>query len=303
MPEMRKLVVSAIHAVRRPANKRPFLLVKSEHTNLGGGAMRLTPEAIAGIQTILETPIAGEDALWLKVAAELGEGAEPALRTGLRLLKSVGGNGSVAAILKEAGLVPDEPPKTKEPEKPKPADTQKAAELPEPFVEVMKEAGFEPYITVLKGLSDNPEVAKVVVPLMTAMAAQLKITQKATEQLVADRHLEAVQKTADALGFAKDDPMVAVMKGMDEEQFASFVEAMQPTAARVKEAEKVLLAEKGTAARDLEGGDALAEVAKQARELVAKGEFSDQHEAERHVLDTNRELYEQHRAESAGKGG
>ena len=265
--------------------------------------MNLTPEAIAGIQKILETPIAGEDALWSKVASDLGEGAEPALRTGLRLLKSVGGNGSVLAVLKEAGLVPNDPPKTKEPETPKPPDTQKAAELPEPFVAVMKEAGFESYITVLKGMADHPEVAQVVVPLLSAMAAQLKITQKTAEKLVEDRQFEAVQKTADELGFAKDDPMVAVMKAMDAEQFAAFVEAMEPTATRMKAADKVLLAEKGTAARDLEGGDALAEVAKQARELVAKGEFSDQHEAERHVLDTNRELYEQHRAESAGKGG
>jgi len=269
--------------------------------------MNLTPEAIAGIQKILETPIAGEDALWTKVASDLGDEAEPALRTGLRLLKSIGGNGTLSAVLREAGLVPDpEPPKIEEPKAPKEptvTTTQKAVELPEPFVEVMKEAGFESYITVLKSMSDNPEVAKVVVPLMTAMAAQVKLTQKATEKLVADRHLEAVQKTADELGFAKDDPMVAMMKGMDEEQFASFVEAMKPTAVRMKEAEKVLLAEKGTAARDLEGGDAMAEVAKQARELVSKGEFSDLHEAERHVLDTNRELYEQHRAESAGMGG
>jgi len=269
--------------------------------------MKLTPEAVEKLQKTLDTPVDGEDALWAKIASDVQADDEPAIRSGLRLLKSVSGNGSLTAVLKEAGLVVADAVKPP-PDKPdiklvdKSVDKAQKTEIPDAFAEVMKSAGFEQFAEVLKSMDANPQVTAVVMPVMAAMAAQVKQLSTAVEKSADERRIERVTKKAGDLGFANDEAMVGLLKGMTDEQLEAFGTAMAPATARIKAAEKQLLTEKGTSARDEAGGDAYAEITKAAKELVTKGESKDLDEAMRAVMNSDPALYERYRVESAGKG-
>lgn len=265
--------------------------------------MKLTPEAVEKLQKTLDTPVDGEDALWAKIASDVQADDEPAIRSGLRLLKSVSGNGSLTAVLKEAGLVVADavkPPADKLVDKS--VDKAQKTEIPDAFAEVMKSAGFEQFAEVLKSMDANPQVTAVVMPVMAAMAAQVKQLSTAVEKSADERRIERVTKKAGDLGFANDEAMVGLLKGMTDEQLEAFGTAMAPATARIKAAEKQLLTEKGTSARDEAGGDAYAEITKAAKELVTKGESKDLDEAMRAVMNSDPALYERYRVESAGKG-
>jgi len=320
MPEMKRLLVSAVHAVRRPANRRPWLLVKADTTptDKGEQGMALTDKEVEALQTTLDTPLEKEDELWKKLepAAKGSALVESQVRSGLRLLKKAADEtgADLSEVLTEAGILPevedngddaaavkDKDAKAKAAAKTK-ADAEakvKAAssttiELPEDVALMLKEAGPETTVAVLKSMSGSPEVANAVLPVLGLLAS---IVRKGES----DAHLQKIQKAVDDMGIKGNrEEQIKMLADMNDAQLEAFTKVFGSGIAQVKEAQSLLFKEHGTEAEGEVTRGAYAKALKMAKDKVTKSEAKDSDEALAQVWKENPDLYELHRRESSG---
>jgi len=332
MPEMRRLLVSAVHAVRRPANRRPFLLVKSEvdtDSDEQRGTRKmpkaLTDKEVEVLQATLDTPIEGEDNLWKKMEKSAKGSAllESTVRSGLRLLKKAADETGedLTEILTDAGVLTeaegDGGDDGNDKDKDKAAAAAKAKveaeakakadadakikakssdtiDLPEDVAQLLKDAGPETAVAVLKSMSGSPEVANAVLPLLGIVAGIVRKGEQITR-------LQQVEKAVDALGMKGNrEEQIKMLSEMSDTQLEAFNKVFGSGIAQVKEAQGLLFKQHGTEAEGDVASGAYAKALKMAKDLVAKSEAKDADEAMALVWKQNPDLYEQHRAESAG---
>jgi len=331
MPEMRRLLVSAVHAVRRPANRRPFLLVKSEvdtNSDVQGKTRKmgkaLTDTEVEALQTTLDTPLESEDVLWKKLEKSANGSAllESTVRSGLRLLKKAADETGedLTEILTDAGILTEAEGNgggDSDGDKDKAAAAAKAKveaeakakadadakikakssdtiDLPEDVAQMLKEAGPETAVAVLKSMSGSPEVANAVLPLLGILAGIVHKGAQVTR-------LQKIEKAVDDLGMKGNrEEQIKMLSEMSDTQLEAFNKVFGSGIAQVKEAQGLLFKQHGTEAEGDVASGAYAKALKMAKDLVVKSEAKDADEAMAMVWKQNPDLYEQHRAESAG---
>ena len=323
MPEMRRLLVSAVHAVRRPANRRPWLLVKADTSNAGKGTREmavLTDKEVEELQATLDTPIENEDELWRKFepAAKGSALLESTVRSGVRLLRKAADETGedLSEILTSAGILleGDGNGKVSDEDKEKArkakadsdakikagSETKKKAtgsdkiDLPEDVAQLLRDAGPETAVAVLKSMSGSPEVANAMLPLLGIVAGIVRKGEAATR-------LQIIQKAVDDLGMKGNrEEQIKMLSDMSDEQLEAFTKVFGAGIAQVKEAQGLIFRELGTEAEGTTTSGAYGKALLMAKDLVVKSEAKDVDDALAMVWKQNPDLYEQHRAESAG---
>jgi len=283
----------------------------------------LTDKEVEVLQATLDTPISGEEEIWkrLEKSAKGSALLESTVRSGLRLLKKAADETGedLTEILVDAGILTEAEAEGDGDDKDK--DKVKAAakakvdaeakakadaeakikvkgadtiDLPEDVAQLLKDAGPETAVAVLKSMSGNPEVANAVLPLLGIVAGIVRKGEQVT-------HLQKIEKSVDDLGMKGNrEEQIKMLSEMSDTQLEAFNKVFGSGIAQVKEAQGLLFKQHGTEAEGDVASGAYAKALKMAKDLVAKSEAKDADEAMAMVWKQNPDLYEQHRAESAG---
>jgi len=325
--ELRNLFVKEISLVDRAANRRKFLLFKSE-SGQGGNPMpqaTLTEAEVLELDTALNTPTETEGtvlaAMETAVEKALSSGDKNKVTAALRLLGGVE-DSAVKALVKELSAAasgsapekvesakkaepkPEEPVVRKEAPVPKadekPKEPEKVPELPEEVTELAKRGD---YVAITKAAGENPGVMALVVELLKSRDGEIQDLKKFQVEQIAKADAEEVARIvdeADLPGAARED-QIALVKGMDSdarEKFAALAKGIQANLKAGVSAGQV-----GTPRRGGPTSTAWDTIQKRAKELVAKSATKlDQNDAFAQVIEDDPDLARQYRAEVAWEG-
>ena len=321
--ELRNLFVKEISLVDRAANRRKFLLFKSE-SGQGGRPMpeaTLTEAEVLELDTALNTPTETEGvvlaAMETAVEKALSSGDKNKVTAALRLLGGIS-DPAVKALAKElSAAAGDEPAKTEPAKKvepkpeparkeapvakavEKPKEPEKAPELPAEVTELAKRGD---YVAIMKAAGENPGVMALVVELLKSRDGEIADLKKFQVEQIAKADAEEVARIvdeADLPGAAREDQILLV-KGMDKEGREKFAALAKGINANLKAG--VGAGQIGTSRRGESTLKAYDTIQKRAKELIAKSATKlDENDALFQVLADDPELARQYRAEVAGE--
>ena len=218
--ELKHLRIREISLVDRPANKRTFLLFKSDGAEGDSIMPTLTEGETAAIEGALNTAVDGEDALMKAMASrakdgKLSEKDRNALKGALRLL---GSSAAFADIVK--AISEDPKPEEKTEEKPDEKTETKPDETPEVTPDIPA--------SVEKVLKAEREAHKAELAKRDAEIGDLK---KFQAEMVAKADLVEVEKLVDTMNLpsmSREDQIKLVRSWTPEqrEKFAGWAEGL-----------------------------------------------------------------------------
>jgi len=277
--ELKNLRIAEVSLVDKPANLRPFLMLKSE-SGLGGRPMpeTLTDEQAAQIEAALNAPHPEEAAVLKSIETDAGapldDSARNKLTAALRLLGGIadGARKGLAKALAGPEVKPVvepvvEPPTPPEKETPV-VDTTKAetkTPLPAEVVELAKAGDYE---SIVKAAGDQPGVVALMVELLKSRDSEIGTLKTSVEAILAkadDTAVADLVRDAGLPGMSTED-QVKLVKSFTPEQRVAWSNHAKALRANIAMGET----EHGTSRRGEDTYNPLDELNKRTTEMVVK---------------------------------
>jgi hypothetical protein len=288
--ELKNLFIKEVSLVDKPANRRPFLLYKS-NTGKGDQDMpALTETEAQQIEDALNTPHAKEAEVIKALETELGKALDAAARNkiiaAVRLLGGIDDESVKSVAQTLSGLVsppapaakvsvddtkkaePEPAPAKKEPVTVKTEKADTTVVSPPPEIVALAKAG--DYAAVLKAATESPAVVGLMVDLLKSRdgeIADLKQWQVSMIQKADDEAVRALVVEAGLPGASIED-QVKLVKSMTSESRAAWMAQAKALKSHIAMAD----VEKGTSRRGSDSYNPLEEINARTAQMLQKSD-------------------------------
>jgi len=285
--QLRRLAVYEVSLVGKPANRRRFLLFKSEGGN--SDMDRLTEDDALDLEERLNTPASKEEDVMsaLEKAEGLSDKEKNAVRGAMRLLGSLKDNKVIAKVLQSLASIAgygyaaptkgtgdkDEEEEDKDKNTDTPVNKSDKFAIPEEIASLSKSAKPDEYEAMLKAARENPGVVALLLPIVKARDMEIERQAQVLKEMKEREEMAQIEKMVDEVnlpGTSRED-QVKFLKALTPEQRDAWLNQMKAVAAAVDVAN--LTSEIGTSRKpDSDKDSPMAQLAKMVDEAIEKSE-------------------------------